>query len=61
MSTNATWRVTRVDHAGKPMAPLDHTSKPDALDAVRGLRNIGIEAGLQRWDAFRGEWTEYET
>lgn len=59
--TNATWRVNRVDHAGKPMAPLDHTSKPDAIAAVRQLQDSGCQAGLQQYDPFRGEWTEYET
>lgn len=59
--TNALWRVTRVDHAGKPMAPLDHTSKPEALEAVRRLQDTGCQATMQQWDAFRGEWTEYET
>lgn len=57
--TNALWRVTRVDHAGKPMAPLDHTSKPDAIEAVRRLQDSGCTAGLQQYDPFRDEWTEY--
>lgn len=55
----ATWRVTRTDHAGKPMAPLDHTSKPDAIAAVRQLQDSGCEAGLQQYDPFRDEWTEH--
>lgn len=56
----ATWRVNRTDHAGQPMAPLDHTSKPDALAAFRQLRDSGANASLQQYDAFTGQWTNHE-
>ena len=42
------------------MAPLDHTSKPDALAAVRQLRDSGANASLQQYDAFTGQWTNHE-
>ena len=45
--TLALWRVNRVDHAGQPMAPLDHTSKREAQAAVVPCRALDHVCHIQ--------------
>ena len=58
--TSATWRVNRTDHAGQRMAPLDYTSKTQAVENVHAARRLGTAAELQRWNEFTGEWADQE-
>jgi hypothetical protein len=58
--TRSTHRVTRTDHAGQPMAPLDFTNKRDAQDCRDAVRRTGAESELQTFDPMTGEFVTTE-